>query len=182
MIEPKLRGAILLDQIHQIERLYGPAVIERALARLDLQEREAIEGAVTVSWLSVHTAQVFKVHVAEELDMDPLDLQRQIVRLAIGETIHNFWRVLLRQLWDSAIVRRTPILYSKTFDRGELRMEDIGKGRATFVLTGWPTMPEYDLIGLAVGIETLLEFSGRHDARLTWRREPPTIVLNAVWR
>lgn len=151
------------------------------MARLSDEQAATVRATISASWLDVQTVAAFKNAVAHELGVDPLDFQRDIVRRALGDTIHKLWRVLLQSLWDSAIVKRTPILYSKAFDRGELRLEEIGTGEATFLLSGWPDMPEYDCIGLATGIEALLDYSGRRGAAVKWERAAPLVRFRARW-
>ena len=170
-----------MDQIALIERDHGRAVIDRDMARLTEEQAATVRATISASWMDVHTVAAFKNAVAHELGVDPLDFQRDIVRRALGDTINKMWRVLLQSLWDSAIVKRTPILYSKAFERGELKLEQIGKGEATFVLSGWPDMPEYDCIGLGAGMEALLEYSGRRGAVVRWERQAPLLRFRARW-
>ncbi|MFK7990544.1 MAG: hypothetical protein AB8I08_31270 [Sandaracinaceae bacterium] len=176
-----MRGSILVDQLTQIERCYGADVIESALARLTPAQADEVRGTVSVSWLNVTTVTAFKTAVAEELGQDPLDFQREVVRAALGDTISTMWRALLSKLWDSAIVKRTPLLYSKTFDRGEMTLSEIEGTTATFVLTGWPDIPEYDCVGLSTGIEALLDYAGRKPATVRWSREAGKVLFCATW-
>ena len=181
-IEPRMNGALLVDQMALMEKDYGPEVVERALTRLSQEQQDEIRANVSVSWLDVRTVTAFKTAVAEELGMDPLDFQRRIVRRALGDTVNKLWRILLSQLWDSAIVKRTPILYSKAFDRGALELESIELGHAVFVLRGWPDMPDYDCIGLSTGMEALLDYSGRRGASVAYHRRRPLVVFEATWK
>ncbi len=180
--QPRVSGAVVVDQIATLEQDYGRDVVHAALEQLSTDQREEIVGALPVSWLDVETVRQFKNAVADQLGMEHLDLQRQLVRKAIARTIHKIWRLLLRQVWDSAIIKRTPILYSKTFDRGEMKLESIESGRATFVLSGWPDIPEYDCVGLATGMEALLDYSGRRGAQIVWRRRAPQVLFEARWK
>ena len=147
--EPRLRGGILLDQITFIKREHGPAVVSAALRTLSPMVREEIEDALPISWLNVSSVTAFKSAIAAELGEAPIALNRRVVRGSIGETITTVWRLLLSQLWDSAIIKRTPILYSKAFDRGKLTVQTMTDGRAELHLAGWPDMPDYDCAGLA---------------------------------
>lgn len=179
--EPRVRGALILEQIKIIEERYGRNCIDAALEALTPAQSEEVRGILAVSWVDVPLVTTFKSEIARHLGRDPLDLQREVVRESINQTVKGLWRMLLRQLSDPAIIKRTPILYSKTFDRGKLALEGLGDGKATFVLTGWPTMPEYDCVGLATGIESVLEYAGRTGATVTWQRQAPLVLFNAVW-
>lgn len=179
--QPRARGAIILDQRSLIERRYGADVVEAALGRLTPTQADQIRGMVSVSWVDVETVRAFKSAVAAELGRDPMDFQREVVREAIGETVNTVWRALLSKLWDSAIIKRTPLIYSKGFDRGKLSLLEIEGTTATFILTGWPDIPEYDCVGIAAGIEALLEYAGRKPASVQWRRQLQQVVFEARW-
>ena len=179
--EPRLRGVILLDQVAYIRKTHGSAVVDAALQTLTPRDRQTIEEALPISWLRVPTVTAFKTAIAGKLGEDPIQFNRRVVRASIGETITSFWRMLLKQLWDSAVVKRTPIIYSKAFDRGKLELKTLEEGRAEFVLTGWPDMPEFDCAGLASGAEALLEYAGRGKTTVRWRREPPVVIFEAKW-
>lgn len=180
--EPKLRGVILLDQVAYIRKTHGSAPVKAALESLSTQDRQAIDDALPISWLDVPTVTKFKSAIAAELGEEPIQFNRRLVRASIGETITRVWRVLLRQLWDGAVIKRTPIIYSKAFDRGRLKLSVLEAGRAEFVLTGWPDMPEFDCAGLAAAAEALLEYAGRGKTRVRWRREAPLVIFEATWR
>lgn len=179
---PKLKGSILLDQIAHIETLYGRSVIEKAYGMISPTHRNEVMGALPISWLSTEAAQAFKDAIAEQVGVGSLMFNRMVVRHGIAKTINSLWRVLLRQLWDGAIIKRTPILYAKTFDRGKMSLQISGDHTATFELDGWPQIPEYDCVGLAEGIEALLEFSGRKGATVQWRRSGALMLFDASWQ
>jgi len=178
---PKLKGGIFLQQLSVIEDRYGREVIERAKARMSEQEQSEINDALPVSWMNVPTVTRLKTLIADEIGRDHLELQREVVRVAISETINKFWRILLSNVWDSALMKRTPVLYSKTFDRGRMRAERIENGEGLMILEGWPDVPDYDCLGLATGIEAVLEYTGRKDAKVRWERHPPEIHFIATW-
>ncbi|MEM6958163.1 MAG: hypothetical protein AAF645_20945 [Myxococcota bacterium] len=170
-----------MGQLAHIERTYGPQTLEAGLRSLDAEDQEHLAGMVSLSWVPVGSVQRYKAAVAERLSMHPDQLQREAVRASIGAMLNTVWRVLLRTVSDSALIKRTPILYGKTFDRGRLSTEAIGSGYASIVLEGWPGIPEYDCLGLATGIEAVLQYAGRHDARLTWKRTSTQVRFTARW-
>ena len=98
-------------------------------------------------------ARLIKEAVAERLGEPVLSLQRRIVRLGVERTLNTFWRFFMRQVSDDHLVRRTPILYARSFDRGELRFISVAERQAQLELHGWPTIPDFDLVGLCAGIE-----------------------------
>ncbi|MEM7606251.1 MAG: hypothetical protein AAF411_12920 [Myxococcota bacterium] len=173
---------MIVDQLRRIEERFGSGPIDAAMARLSPAHRRELEGMVSISWLDVDATTALKSLIAEEVGMTPLSFQRLIVREAIGDTVNKVWRVVLKSLWDRAIIKRAPMLYSRAFDRGEMRAETHEPGYALFVLEGWPNMPEYNCEGLATGMEHVLELSGRHGVRVQWRRDAPRVLFEARWQ
>jgi hypothetical protein len=180
--EPRLAGTVLLDQMRTIIDAHGADVLAAARATLPGEMQRDVDALLPISWVDVRLARDLKNAVAHELGRDPIEFQRWVVRAAVGNTIHKFWRILLARVWDSAIVTRAPIIYSKTFDRGALEVTSYGENVAELALTGWSAMPEYDAIGLSAGIEAVLEYSGRHNAHVRFARRESLITFHLTWR
>ena len=173
---------MLLDQIQQIVDEYGVETFTRAKARLTKDAQRAIAELTPLSWIDAAVAKELKDAVASEVGKHPLDFQRWVVRAAVGKTIHRFWRALLSRVWDSAIVKRAPILYSKTFDRGHLEVTSFDDHSAEMVVVGWSEMPDYDAVGLAAGIEAVLEYSGRKHPRVRFERREGGVTFLLAWQ
>ena len=180
--EPRLAGTVLLDQMAVISDAYGKNVLARAKTTLSVDMQQALDALLPVSWIDTRAAMDLKNAVARDVGMDPIEFQRWVVRAAVGNTIHKFWRALLARVWDSAIVKRAPIIYSKTFDRGALEVVSFGDHVAELVVKGWSTMPDYDAIGLSAGIEAVLEYSGRRGARVRFDRKEGIVLFHLTWR
>ena len=164
-----------------IEAAFGREIIDEARDALDDADRRIIDELMPISWLPVDTVERFKGHIARRLGRDPFEFNRHVVHESLGRTITSVWRVLARSLWDAAIVKRTPILYSKTFDRGSLTLVEMDNGRARLVLDGWPSAPDYDCVGLAAGIEAFLQYTGRGNTTVRWHRDGQQVVFEARW-
>jgi hypothetical protein len=180
--EPRLAGTVLLDQMDRIVEEYGKETLARAKEKLPKETQRAIDELTPLSWIDVGVAMHLKDAVAREVGKDPIDFQRWVVRAAVGKTIHRFWRALLARVWDSAIVKRAPIIYSKTFDRGHLKVTAYTDHSAEMVVVGWSEMPDYDAIGLAAGIEAVLEYSDRKHARVRFDRAETGVTFHLTWR
>jgi len=180
-IEPQLSGAILLDQISVLRERYGQAKIDAAIAALDPQDRAELSGLLAMSWCRAELAMRFKNALAKVVDVPPLELQRFVSSAGIERTVKGVWRFLLKQLWDDALMRRVPMIYSRTFNHGDLRAEDVTSRGARFVLSGWPTIPDYDAHGLSYGIESVLNVAGRARPKVVWKREAAEVVFTATW-
>jgi hypothetical protein len=180
--QPKVSATIIADQIRLMKQLHGEETLSKAILSLAPPLRAEIEELLPGSWCSVDAARELKVAVAEILGEDPHLFQRRIVRQGIERTLTTVWRFFMRQLSDAALTRRTPVLYSRSFDRGRLKVVRFGEGECDFELEGWPRMPEFDLIGLMSGIETILALGGRLDAHVSFKRRGAVIQLHANWR
>jgi len=178
---PRVSGAVILTQLETLEKLYGRETYVRALAQLPEEARRDVEELLAIGWIAASTAQRLKDTLGALVGRTSEEIQVQVVRASLGQIINVFWRFLLRHVSDDALVKRTPLLYSKTFDRGELVARVIGPGHASFELLGWPDVSDYDLLGLATGIAFVLEHTGRVGAASTWSRSGGRVLLEASW-
>jgi len=179
---PKVSGAVVIDQIDIATEEFGADVVKRARETLPREMQSALSEVLAISWIDVTTFMELKNAIARELGRDHIEFQRWLVRHAIGRTIGKFWRALLVRIWDGAIVKRAPIIYSKSFDVGKATVVSFTDGHAELVVTGWPDMPEYDAIGLSAGIEALMEYSGRPGAHVKFTRSAEKISFFITWR
>jgi len=180
-VAPRVSGAVILKQIESLTQLYGRDTYDRALALLPDGPRRDVEELLAISWIPAPTAQRLKDAVAALVGRTSEEVQVQVVQASLGQIINAFWRFLLRQVSDEALVKRTPLLYSRTFDRGELVAQVIEPGHASFELLGWPEMSDYDALGLATGIAFVLEHAGRKGAAGRWSRSGGRVIFEASW-
>lgn len=180
-VTPRVSGAVILTQIESLIELYGRDTYLRALARLPDGPRRDVEELLAISWIPANTAQRLKDAVAALVGRTSEEVQVQVVRASLGQIINVFWRFLLRHVSDEALVKRTPLLYSRTFDRGELVARVIEPGHAAFELLGWPDVSDYDALGLATGIAFVLEHAGRKGATGGWSRSGARVIFEASW-
>jgi len=180
-VAPRVSGAVILTQIGSLIELYGRDTYDRALARLPDGPRRDVEELLAIGWIPASTAQLLKDAVAALVGRTSEEVQVQVVRASLGQIINVFWRLLLRHVSDEALVKRTPLLYSRTFDRGELVAQVIGPGHASFELLGWPDVSDYDILGLATGIAFVLEHAGRKGAAGRWSRSGGRVIFEVSW-
>lgn len=180
--QPRVSGAVLLDQIQVMEQLVGAERMSSALAALPDEVQAEIRTLMRVSWCSVESANALLEAVAAEAGRTPSAFQADVVRTGVERTFRSIWRIILRFTGDEALVRRTPLIYSKTYDSGQMDSRIARPGRAELELTGWLSPPQLDLEGLAVGIETVLRVAGRADARVAFDRRRDGAFFVATWR
>jgi hypothetical protein len=178
----RVSGAIVLDERKVMEKLYGEPVVAQALASMPEAQRRELEDALPVSWVSLEASDGMMIALASQLGRPPLEVHTEVVRKSVARTIHTLWRVLLHFTTDEALVRRTPLLYSKTCDLGELTSKIVAPGRAEIRLTGNPAATDLLLNGVVAGITAVLEYAGRKDVRVTYDRTPAGALFLASWR
>jgi hypothetical protein len=179
---PLLSTTLLLDQVRLVEDLHGKALVAEAIASLPPTVRRELDEMLPGRWCSIETARVFKQAVAERLGEPLLAFQRRVVRLGVERTLNTFWRFFIRQLNDEHLIRRTPTLYRRTFDRGELRFIAKTDRQAQFEVHGWPNMPEFEIVGLSAGIEAVLALAGRVEPQTAATRSGVVVHLLVTWK
>jgi hypothetical protein len=177
-----MSSTLLLDQIRLMNEVYGEEAVGLAIGGLPLALRDEITELLPGGWCSTDAARELKYGVAAQVGKDPLVVQRRIVRLGIERTFTTVWRFFVRHVSDEGILKRAPILYSRSFNRGRLELVQFRPGEAELDLHGWPTIPEFDLVGLTSGIESVLAVSGRTDGRAETTRRGATLRLRVTWR
>lgn len=178
---PRFSGALASQQIAYVRRTYGSATIDRALAALSPEDRDEVAAAAPVSWIRVDTFERFHVALAKALGRPVEETHPEISRNGGKSTFQSLWRVLLRIGGASFIMSRAPVVYSKTYDTGVIESRDIGPAGGSFVLLGWPDVPEFVLRGLRAGMSSALEAVGRTGVELTSHRNADGATFRARW-
>lgn len=178
---PRTSAAPLIDQIEVLRELFGASVVDQAIDSLPPAWREEIRTLTPLSWIDTEVAESVVYAVAARTGRDALQLHASVVRIGVERTFRTLWRAILRFTSDSALVARTPLIYSKTFDRGELTAHIESPGRAELTLTGWPDISDMQLNGLATGIETVLVVAGRRRVRVVYERRFDGALIVASW-
>lgn len=164
-----------------MSELVGAEVVARALTSLPADARETYESATSVGWVPLPAVDAMMAAVARESGWDPSRLSYETSRVSVERLLRGLWRVILRFTSDEALVARTPLIYSKTFDTGRLESRIPRPGHAEVVQSGWVDIPDVHLVGLAGGIDAALRAAGRANVRVTWKRTPTGAAFTATW-
>ncbi len=164
-----------------MKELAGAERMEAAIASLSSESRREYEALMPMSWMPVDTAHAVIEAVAREMGRPVSSLHAQVVRIGVERTFKSLWRVILRFTTDKALVSRTRLIYTKTYDRGSLSSDIVRPGRAELVLSDWVDAPKLDLEGLAIGVETVLKVAGRRNVKVNWERRPDGAFYVATW-
>ncbi len=164
-----------------MRELYGDFHVDGAVAALPADVRTEVAELTHGAWCMVSTSAAVKHELARRVGEGPLQLQRRVVERGTEKSLRGVWRFFLPRLSDPWLLKFSPLLYTKAFDRGALVVERILPGRADVVVRGWPNMPDFDCFGVAAAIETILTLARRERPKLTWVRRGDEIRFAAVW-
>jgi hypothetical protein len=181
-MEPRVSATLILDQIRLIKEVHGETIVVEAVASLPAGVRQELDELLPGRWLSIDAVRMMKQAIADRLGEPLLSFQRRTVRLGVERTLNTFWRFFMRYLSDDHLIRRTPVLYSRTFDRGELRFVSVAEREAVLELHGWPAIPEFDLVGLCAGIEAVLALAGRVEPHVATSRRGVVVHFLCEWK
>jgi hypothetical protein len=178
---PLVSGSIMLDQLEVMAQLAGRPAFDRALESLPAEEQELWRGLMRIQWVNTHAANRFIAAVAREAGRDAEAFLLDVARTGVEQTLKGVWKIILRFTTDNALVSRTPMLYSKTYDAGRMTAKIEKPGEAHILLEGWPGVPRMDVLGLQSGIEAVLRCAGRANVQVTWRRTPDGVSFTGTW-
>jgi hypothetical protein len=181
-IQPSSSGVSVLDSHRALVEIVGVETIERALGRVSAPIAAAYRELLAVSWIPIADVEVVYRAIAEEAGMPVEELQVATVRRGIEHTVRGAWKMLLRITTDEALIKRTPLIYSRAFNVGTLEAKVMEKGYALLALEGFPTISDFSLLGLSAGIEGVLRSAGRKETTVTFDRTANGARLEARWR
>jgi hypothetical protein len=178
---PSLSGTNVVFVRDLLLEKLGPEGVERLKAAMSPEARQSYFEATSVDWVPVDYVNQMNTRAAEVAGSTVMEFTTTMARLSVERTLHTIWRILLRFTSDEAIVTRTPVFFSRSFNRGKLATEIVGKGMARIRLTEWPDVPQLTLVGVMVGIETVLRVAGRKDVKVNLHRTAHGAEFLATW-
>jgi len=179
---PKVFGGILVPQRDALVARFGVDAYGRALARVPAEMRAEYEGITAEGWCRSATVECVVVELSREAGADPREVTDATVHYAVRSTVGTLWRVLMKMTGDLTLLRRAPMFYARSFDRGSLTGERISPGHAELVLDGWPDVTDLQAIGIAAGVRAVMEMAGRPDVVVLWRRDAELTRFDVTWR
>jgi hypothetical protein len=179
--EPSLSGVNVMFVRELLLEKLGKEGLERLKAAMPADAREAYFGATSVDWVPVEYVNLMNTRAAELLEMTVMEFTTTMARVSVERTLHTVWRILLRFTSDEAIVTRTPVFFARSFNVGKLATQIQGPGMARIRLTEWPDAPQLTLVGIQMGIETVLRVAGRKQVRVNLHRTADGAEFLATW-
>jgi predicted AlkP superfamily phosphohydrolase/phosphomutase len=180
--EPSAAGATIQVLRRALEDIVGVNVVASALKKLPTKVREEFDPITPMTWVPLSTSNMAVEYIAAEARRNPDDLMDEAVRKGAETMFRTSWRLLLRLTTDHALIARTPVIYSKWRNIGQLESNILSPGRSEILLRGWPGVSERNVRTLAVSIETVLRLAGRRAVRIEWTRSADGARYLAYWR
>jgi hypothetical protein len=180
--EPRMNGSIILEHRRVIVERFGIAVLNEAVASLSASQQQEFEEARPASWIRISTIEAFYDALSQRLDRRVADLHREVGRLATERTLKTLWRVFLHFTSDEALITRSPVLFSKSYNRGRVVATITRPGQGQCTLLDWPNVTDFPVRGLCNGITTVLTLAGRKNvnARVSGRTAE-SVVIAVTW-
>lgn len=179
--EPSTSGIAARDFQWALRRVVGDSVFEVALGQVSLEAREVLCNVPTDPWVPLAMMGELIEAARDHSGMDEDELMERTIRMSTEHTINTVWRVLLRVTTDKALITRTPLLWKRTRNVGQLEVTEHGKGRGTLQVTGWPGLTRRSAFALAINIRTILECAGRKEVRVKWGRSRDGARYHVSW-
>ena len=178
---PCLSGAVFLRNETMFRKEVGDAVVDRARQALSTEDQEVLDSAVPAAWIPVSILDTFYREIARQAGRELETFYAAVVKRGISQTLRSVWKALLRLTTDRALLSRTPIIYARGHSVGKIEPTITAPGRATVVLTGWPGMPDLRRLGVAAGVEAVLEMAGRKNVSVVFEGTPDGAVYRVRW-
>jgi len=179
---PFASGMAVLDMRWAIEKTLGSDALRTALDRVSPAAREEYTHATSLSWVSYATLAEVHDALATETKNDPMKLADRLARVTVERSFTTVWRIFLRFTSDEAIIVRTPAFYAKSRSVGYMASRILEPGLAESIISGFPTIPDRDIVILAASIETVLSLAGRKDVRSQGERNADGARFMTRWK
>ena len=179
---PSVSGTLVTGLFDAAREKLGRAVVDGALASLPAAARAAIATALPGAWVPLVDAELALGRLADAVGRDVAALHEELARANVERTLRTVWRLLLRFTSDEALVSRTPVIFSKAYNRGRLVPRIPQPGRGEIELVDWPRTPDWPFRGTKVGIEMVLTLAGRQEVRVEGKKTATGAAFVASWR
>jgi hypothetical protein len=179
---PCASGMAVLDMRWAIEKMLGPSILKLALERVTPAAREEYTHATPLSWVTYTTLAEVHDAVATVTRMNAMVLADKLARLTVERSFTTVWRIFLRFTSDEAIIVRTPAFYAKSRSVGYMASRILEPGRSESIVSGFPTIPDRDIVILAASIETVITLAGRKDVKSKGERTPDGARFITRWQ
>jgi len=184
VVEPSISGIGIINSRQSLEELAGKDVVEKALDQLSEADREQYVSVTPASWLPVRIADEVQRAVAREAGVgvdEFVEFVRAFSHRGVARMLGTVWKLLLKVTSDQALIERAPELHARTYNVGRLSASVGSPGHGTAVLEEWPTVSDEQMIGIAAGVEAVLQEAGRKGVVVRWKRTADGAEYTLAW-
>jgi hypothetical protein len=179
---PSTAGISVLDCFKSLREVVGDAAVDQGVANVGLDVRREFEALTPLSWFPNTSLNVLIDSVAAAAGVDPEPMLDAAVRLAVQRTFKTVWRMFLRVTTDGALITRTPLIYARSRNIGQLTARVVTPGISELTLTGWPDITPRQIRTIGISIEEVVRIAGRRDVTVTSVRTPDGAQYRLTWR
>jgi hypothetical protein len=158
---PCASGMAVKDMRWAMEKILGVDTVQTAIGRVSPAARDEYTNATALSWVTYTTLAEIHDAVATVAGEDAMALADRLARVTVERSFTTVWRIFLRFTSDEAIIVRTPAFYAKSRNVGRMETRILSPGTSESIVSGFPTIPQRDIVILAASIETVLALAGR---------------------
>ena len=175
---PSVSGSIIRANRRALGQVVGEDLVRGVLAT---DPRFAFwDESTGVEWHELGVVEESLRAIAAKANRDPVALNVEITRIGAEQTLRTIWRVLLRFTSTQALVARSGILYARAFNTGRIVFEAGAPGEGVLRIVEWAAPPRFHMFALAAGIETVLQLTGRADARVRYDTSSQAFHVSAT--
>lgn len=162
--------------------MVGDDAVDQAFASLSRAQQDVLESAVPAAWIPVSVVDVFYEAIARCAGRHLESFFPEVVRLGITQALRSVWMVLMRLTTDRALLSRSPIIYGRGHSVGKIEPTILGPGKATVVLSGWPGVPELRRLGVAAGVQAVMDVAGRKNVTVRYDATDDGAIYHVRWK
>jgi hypothetical protein len=179
---PCASGMAVLDMRWSIEKTLGTETLQVALERVSSAARDEYAHVTPLSWVTYPTLAEVHDAVAAVAGVDSMKLADKLARVTVERSFTTVWRIFLRFTSDEAIIARTPAFYAKSRSVGHMSSYILVPGKSETIVSGFPAIPERDIVILAASIETVITLAGRREVKSKGERTSDGARFLTSWR
>jgi hypothetical protein len=180
--EETITGTMVRSHLEALRERVGTAAFEQVLSEMSTEQQEELGLVTPLSWVRIATLNDLYGRLGPLVGLSLEELHVEIASLVVGKAVTTVWRALLRLTTDDMLISRSPVLFKRAYQQGRLEVRRAAPGHAQIEVVEWPSMSDFAMRGLRVGIESTLRAAGRKHARGTARRTPGGAVLFFEWK
>jgi len=178
---PMLARQAVRDLLWAFRRTVGDEAVDEGLAALPDEVRERYTDSSSLAWLPYETVVEAHQAIATRAGVTMEALLEQAVPIATERAFKTVWRVFLRLTSNEQLVKRAPVIYSRSRSRGEMRVVSVEEGAARLEVIDWPEIPPRDVLSLGLSVQTFLRLAGRREATVSGRITPTGASFEVRW-